>query len=265
MDYLERIEEEAIYIIREAYARYDRLAVLWSTGKDSTLLLWLCRRAFLGRLPVPVIHIDTGFKFAAVYEFRDRLAAEWNLDLQIVRNETALANGVCPEDTSTLQCCHALKTTPLQDTITRMGLDAVIVGIRSDEHGIRAKERFVSPRQRDFTWTVGKQPPELWDMFSAETGAHDRIHPLLHMTELDIWLLTRRANIPINPLYFAQEGWRFRSIGCEPCCVPIPSQADTIEAIIRELELSPQGERRGRSQDKDGHQLMQKLRSLGYM
>lgn len=266
MDRWDYLESESIYVIREAYSRYERMGILWSAGKDSTALLWICRRAFLGEIPIPVIHIDTGRKLPAIYEFRDRLTAAWGLDLRIFRNEKALADGMNPENANTLKCCQALKTEALKLAISELGLDAVLVGVRRDEHGVRAKERYFSPRNQDFIWAVGDQPPELWDLYpSTERSAHDRVHPLLHMTELDIWRYTLRWSIPVNPLYFSRDGWRYRSIGCAPCCVPVASEAATIEEVIAELEQSRDSERAGRRQDKETAFSMQKLRSLGYM
>lgn len=266
MDLLSRMESESIYVIREAYSRYSKVAMLWSMGKDSTSLLWLVRKAFLGKVPIPVIHIDTSYKFPEIYAFRDRLAKEWDLDLRIARNEPALADGMGPKKIDKFACCNALKTVALKQAIAGMGFEALLLGIRRDEHGVRAKERYFSPRAQDFSWNVGAQPPELWDLYATvDEAAHDRIHPLLHMTELDIWRYVRREGIPVNPLYLAKDGKRFRSIGCAPCCAPIPSTATTVDEIIAELEASREPERAGRAQDKENAFTMQKLRSLGYM
>jgi sulfate adenylyltransferase subunit 2 len=267
MDYLSELESESIYIIREAYHRYRRLGLLWSMGKDSTTLLWLCRKAFLGRVPFPVLHIDTSYKFEEMYRFRDRLAAEWKLDLLVRRNERALAAGMCPDRFGTLECCNALKTTTLKEAIAELALDAVLLGIRRDEHGIRAKERYFSPRDEESRWHYENQPPELWDLYkSAVQGTnHVRVHPLLHMTELDIWRYIQREKIPLVEIYFARDKTRFRSIGCKSCCRGVPSEASSIEEIIMEIGNSNSAERAGRAQDKEEAYLMQKLRSLGYM
>jgi sulfate adenylyltransferase subunit 2 len=266
VDYLSRMESDSIYVIREAYNRYSRLAMLWSMGKDSTALLWMVRQAFFGKVPIPVVHIDTSYKFPEIYAFRDRLTTELGLDLRVARNEDALADGMGPKKIDKFACCNALKTTALKQAIAGMGFDALLLGIRRDEHGVRAKERYFSPRKQDFTWSVGNQPPELWDLYaSVDEAAHDRIHPLLHMTELDIWRYIRRENVPVNPLYLAKEGKRYRSIGCAPCCMPIASTASTVDDIIAELEASREPERAGRAQDKEDAFTMQKLRSLGYM
>jgi len=151
MSELKDLENKTLYIIREAYAEFKRPAVLWSTGKDSTTMLWLCRKAFFGKIPFPVIHIDTGYKFKQMYEFRDRIAAEWGLDLVIARNEEAMKEGIGPKD-GKFECCTKLKTQALMECLEKNGFDAFILAIRRDEHGIRAKERYFSPRDEDFRW-----------------------------------------------------------------------------------------------------------------
>jgi len=267
MDYLDQLENRSIFVIREAYRRFKRLAVLWSIGKDSTLLLWLVRKAFLGRVPIPVVHIDTGYKFPEIYEFRDRIARKWNLDLVIASNTEARAAGMGPHQAAKLDCCTALKTEALKQAIPKPGFDALLLGIRRDEHGIRAKERYFSPRDEGFRWNYQNQPAELWRQYKSRTdeGHHMRIHPLLHMTELDVWRYVHRDNLPTVGLYFARNGKRYRSIGCEPCCSPIESDATTVEEIIEELIMTTTSERAGRAQDKEDANNMQKLRALGYM
>lgn len=266
MDYLEELENKSIYIIREAYNRFKALAMLWSIGKDSTTLLWLTRKAFFGRIPFPVVHIDTGYKFKEIYEFRDKYQKEWGLDLIIGKNEKAITAGMNP-DKEKLACCTALKTEALKMTISKHILKALLLGIRRDEHGIRAKERYFSPRTRDFKWNYQDQPAELWDLYKSklEKEQHFRIHPLLHWRELDIWRYVQKEKLPVVQLYFAKDGKRFRSIGCETCCAPVDSDADTIDKIVRELETTRVAERNGRAQDKENAYTMQKLRSLGYM
>jgi len=267
VDHLRVLEGKAIYIIREAYARFKKIGMLWSIGKDSTTLLWMCRKAFYGEVPFPVIHIDTSYKFKEIYEFRDRYAKEWNLDLRIAKNTRALAEGMGPEKGSKIECCNLLKTQALKDFLAEADLDAVLLAIRRDEHGIRAKERVFSPRDERFQWDYTNQPPELWDQFkgSARGQDHIRVHPVLHMTELDIWNYIKRENIPMVSLYFAKNGKRYRSIGCETCCAPVDSDADTIDKIIEEIKTSSVSERAGRAQDKEDTYTMQKLRALGYM
>lgn len=266
MDYLDKLENESIYIIREAYNQIKNPAVLWSIGKDSTTLLWLIKKAFFGEIPFPVIHIDTSYKFKEIYQFRDYYAHEWNLNLIIHKNECALNQGICPES-GKLECCTELKTNALKNVVNEMGIDALFLGIRRDEHGIRAKERYFSVRDKDFEWNYKGQAVELWGQFKTQIqcNEHIRIHPLLGWTELDIWNYILRENIPIVNLYFSNNGKRYRSIGCETCCLPIESNADTVKKIVEELKSTTISERSGRAQDKESDYMMQKLRSLGYM
>lgn len=265
MDYLDELESKSIYIIREAYKQFKDIAMLWSIGKDSTTLLWLCRKAFFGRVPFPVMHIDTSYKFKEIYDFRDKYTKEWGLKLIIGKNEAALNIGVCSKDK--FDCCTKLKTDALKMTLDKYKLKAILLGIRRDEHGIRAKERVFSPRNQDFQWNYKDQPPELWDQFKTkqEADQHIRVHPLLHWREVDIWEYIRREKIPITDLYFAKNGKRYRSIGCACCCNPIDSIADNVDKVVEELKVTKIAERSGRAQDKEKAYMMQKLRSLGYM
>lgn len=266
MDYLSRLENESVYIIREAYARHRDCALLWSIGKDSTTMLWLARKAFLGNIPFPVVNIDTGRKFRQIYEFRDTYAREWGLDLIIARNETAFKKGVSP-DGGKFECCNELKTITLRDTIARNRFKALLLGIRRDEHGVRAKERYFSPRTESFNWNYRDQPAELWNYHAGAGGAgkHLRVHPLLKWTETDVWEYIKREKIPMVGLYFSVNGKRYRSIGCETCCAPIDSRARTIDGVIEELKTTRIPERSGRAQDKEDSYTMLRLRSLGYM
>lgn len=266
LDYLDELENRSIYLIREAKVQFRNQALLWSMGKDSTTLLWLCRKAFFGKIPFPVIHIDTTFKFPEMYSYRDKWAKEWGLDLRISTNKEAISKGINYSNTDAITCCHELKTVALQKTIVEMGLDALIVGIRRDEHGVRAKERYFSPRTADFKWDYINQPAELWNHYKgAGKHEHMRVHPLLHWTELDIWRYVQREGIPVNELYFAKNGKRYRSLGCMPITKPVDSTADSIENIVEELEHTTSAERAGRDQDKENYYAMQKLRALGYM
>ena len=266
MDYLDELESRSNYIIREAYRQFRSSAMLWSIGKDSTSLLWMVRKAFFDRIPFPILHLDTSYKFKEIYEFRDSKAKEWGLKLLVARNEDALAAGMHPAK-SKLNCCSALKTDALKMAIGQHQFKALLLGIRRDEHGIRAKERYFSPRDQDFNWNYKNQPPELWDQYKSRQAQDDhiRVHPLLHWTELDIWEYIKREGIPVVSLYFARNGRRFRSIGCESCCAPVPSDADTLDKIVDELKTTTTAERAGRAQDKESAYVMQKLRSLGYM
>ncbi len=266
MDYLYELENKSIYIIREAYARFRNIALLWSIGKDSTTLLWIARKAFFGKIPFPIIHIDTGFKFKEIYDFRNKMKEEWNLNLLISRNKKALDEGMHPEK-GKFECCNALKTDALKKTLEEYKFKALLLAIRRDEHGIRAKERYFSPRDSEFKWNYKDQPAELWDLYKSEVKEekHLRIHPMLHWRELDIWRYIEKEKIPVVSLYFARKGKRYRSIGCKTCCQPIKSKADSLKKIIKELEVTQIAERSGRAQDKEDSYTMQKLRSLGYM
>lgn len=263
---LQDLEKKSIAIIREAKAQFKNPAILWSTGKDSTTTIWLCKKAFFGDIPFPVIHIDTGRKFPTMYAFRDKIAAEWGFNLLIAKNESALNQGMTPEK-GRLDCCTELKTEALKDLLQERKFDALFLAIRRDEHAIRAKERYYSPRDKDFSWNYADQPAELWNLYvkSSEDFSHMRVHPILHWTERDVWQYLQQENLPINPLYYAKDGMRYRSLGCMPCTVPIPSTASTVDDIIQELETSKTPERAGRTQDKEKAYMMQKLRALGYM
>lgn len=267
-EYLEALESKSIYIIREAYWKYrNKLALLWSIGKDSTTLLHLVRKAFFGKIPFPVIHLDTTFKFKEIYKFRDKFAKKYNLDLIIARNELALKNKMSKAKGS-FACCNALKTEALKQAIKQCHLKALLLAIRRDEHTIRAKERIFSLRDKDFKWNYQNQPLEIWTEYSeahADRLNHLRIHPLLGWREIDVWQYIKKENLPVIDLYFAKNKKRYRSIGCECCCQPIPSTASNIDEIINELLTTKISERSGRLQDKEKTYMMQKLRSLGYM
>ncbi len=266
--YLNELESKSIYIIREAYWEYkEKLAILWSMGKDSTTLVHLAKKAFLGNVPIPAMHIDTTFKFSEIYKFRDRYTKEWGLNLIIAKNDMALKEGILPEK-GRFNCCNALKTEALKRAIERYNLKALLVAIRRDEHSIRAKERYFSWREKDFSWDYQNQPLELWAehyQTESETGRHIRIHPLLHWREIDIWRYIKREKLPVIDLYFAKGNKRYRSIGCACCCQPLESSANNIDKIIKEIEDTRISERSGRAQDKEKEYAMQKLRSLGYM
>lgn len=266
MDDINELENKSIYIIREAYNKHKNIAFLWSIGKDSTTLLWLIRKAFFGRIPFPVIHLDTEYKFKEIYEFRDKYAKIWGLDLIIGKNEEIKGKNITPQK-GKLECCTERKTNNLKKLIEKYKFEALFLAIRRDEHGIRAKERTFSPRDKDFNWDYKNQPAEVWGQYNSNTDdeQHLRIHPLLDWREIDIWKYIRKENIPITSLYFAKNGKRFRSIGCETCCAPVDSNADSLDKIISELETTTVSERSGRAQDKESDYMMQKLRSLGYM
>ncbi len=267
MDRIDKLEAQSIYIIREAYKKFKRLGVLWSIGKDSTVLLWLIQKAFFGHCPFPVIHVDTTFKFPEMYEFRKKWSEKWDLDLIVETNDEALENGVNYDNCDATTCCHKLKTVPLKNLIDREGFEGLILGIRGDEEGSRGKERFFSKRDEDFEWDYTNQPPELWNQFKTdfEEGDHIRVHPILSWSEVDIWRYIQREDIPTVSLYFAEDGERYRSLGCMPITQPMESDADTVQKIIDELEETKISERSGRDQDKESSFSLQRLRAKGYM
>ncbi len=266
MSRLDQLENKSIYIIREAYKKFRDMAMLWSIGKDSTVLMWLVRKRFFGKVPFPAIHCDTTFKFKEIIEFREKYAKEWGLDLIVRKNEEALKQGM-NSSKGRFNCCNALKTNALQLVMDQYKFKALLVGIRRDEEGSRGKERYFSPRGKDFKWNYKEQPPELWDQFKTDVDdqMHMRVHPLLHWNELDIWEYIKRENIPTLSLYFAKDGKRYRSVGCEPCCAPVNSNAATIDEIISELKTTTVSERSGRAHDKEQAYMMQKLRTQGFM
>ncbi len=257
---LKSLEEKSIYIIREAKLKFNNVAALWSMGKDSTTMLALTRKAFLGKVPFPVIHIDNSIDFPETYKFRQDLAKKWHLNLIVARSEIK-------PDLVGSACCGKNKPETLKKVMKEHGFDALIVSIRRDEHGIRSKERYMSPRDKEFRWDFKNQPAELWDDYSSklDTAGHVRVHPLLDWNEIDIWRYIKQENIPMNPLYFSRNGYRYRSLGCTHCTIPIKSGAKNVSEIIKELETTKTEERSGRSMDKENEYVMQRLREFGYM
>ena len=253
LDNLETLENQSIYIIREAYNRFEKLGMLWSLGKDSNVMLWLARKAFFGRVPFPVVHVDTEKKFAEMYEFRDLYAKEWGLNLIV---------GTCPpieETAATLPPAAraaARKTEGLKALLAREDFTGIFAGIRRDEESTRAKERVFSPRGEAGEWHFRDQPPEFWDQFKTDfpPGTHIRIHPLLHWSEIDVWLYTQRENIPTVSLYFSTAGKRYRSLGDEDITHP-----------ITELRVTTAAERAGRAMDHEAEDSFERLRADGYM
>ncbi len=257
---LKTLEEKSIYIIREAKLKFKNIAALWSMGKDSTAMLALTRKAFMGKIPFPVIHIDNSVDFPETYTFREYLAKKWNFKVIVGHSEIK-------QDLVGSACCGKNKPETLKKIMAQHGFDALIVSIRRDEHGVRAKERYMSPRDRNFRWKYRNQPAELWDDYSSkmDTLGHIRVHPLLDWNELDVWRYIRQERIPINPLYFSKNGFRYRSLGCTHCTIALRSNAKTVDDIIKELRTTKQEERSGRSMDKESEYAMLRLRSLGYM
>jgi sulfate adenylyltransferase subunit 2 len=264
VDSLSRLEAETITILREAYRAAAKPCMLWSIGKDSTALVWMARKAFLGRVPFPLVQLETFMELPEVYAFRDRLIADWQLDFcaQICPPESDVDQTLGPASRAA-----ARKTEGLRALLREGKYDAVMVGIRRDEQAMRAKERVFSPRRIDGTWDVKEQPPEFWGYYttSVPDGAHLRVHPLLSWTELDIWEYTLRENIPYVPLYLARDGKRYRSLGEKNITVPIESTADSLEAIVAELRATRQPERAGRTMDHESEASFERLRAGGYM
>ena len=293
MDALTDLESRSIHIRREAHASFKELCMLWSIGKDSTVLLWLARRAFFGHVPFPLVHIDTSFKIPEMIAYRDRLAAEWKLNIVYGENRGALdAKQTFPDgNVDRTTCCRLLKTKALMQTLSGEGprfrfdhtsgryehekdpapYTGVIVGVRSDEEGSRSKERYFSPRSREGTWEVTEQPPELWEQYKLDfrPGTHVRVHPLLDWTETNIWEYIGREKIPTVPLYYDHgTGQRYRSLGCGPCTAPVESRASNVAEILVELrtgKFANIAERSGRAQDTDDSAGLESLRLEGYM
>ena len=293
MDHLDQLENRSVHILREAYSSFKNLGMLWSIGKDSTVLLWLARKAFFGHVPMPLIHIDTSFKIPEMIEYRDRLALEWNLTMIYGRNARAIADRQTFPDGAVdrIACCALLKTEALKQTLSgewpRYRLNhtsrsyeldtntepftGIIVGARADEEGSRSKERYFSPRSTQNHWDIGEQPPEFWNQYKTDfaPGTHVRIHPLLDWTELNIWEYIARESIPTVSLYYDHgEGKRYRSLGCATCTLPVESSARNVEEIIVELrtgKFANVAERSGRAQDKADGGGLETLRKDGYM
>lgn len=293
MTHLEHLEATSVHILREAYREFKSLVMLWSIGKDSTVLLWLARKAFFGHVPFPLMHIDTNFKIPEMIAFRDRVALKWHLDLIVGQNRLALeAKQTYPDGKlSRVECCRTLKSEALKHTLSgewpRLRMDheagrlvpegnpeaftGVIVGARADEEGSRSKERYFSARDQQSEWDISDQPPELWRQYKTDfaPGTHVRIHPLLDWTELNIWEYIEREDIPVISLYFDRgDGKRYRSLGCYPCTSAVESKAKNVADIVSELrtgKFRDIAERSGREQDKEDGGGLETLRRGGYM
>lgn len=293
MNPLDRLEAKSVHILREAYREFKNLCMLWSIGKDSTVLLWLARKAFFGHVPLPLVHIDTAFKAPEMIAYRDRLARQWKLNMIVGENRAALrAKETFPDGrVDRLTCCRKLKSEALKHTLSgewprrrlnhatgeyeidgsREPFTGVIVGVRADEEGSRSKERYFSPRDAESDWDADDQPPELWHYYKTDfaPGTHIRVHPLLDWTELNVWEYIEREGIPLISLYFNQgDGARYRSLGCHPCTQPVKSNASTVAEIVEELRngrFARVAERAGRAQDAEDCGGLETLRRGGYM
>ncbi len=293
MNHLDKLEHNSVFILREAYSNFKNLGMLWSIGKDSTVLLWLARKAFFGHVPFPLIHIDTNFKIPEMIQYRDRIASELKLNMMYGENEAAIKSKQTFPDGNVdrIECCKTLKTKALKNTLSgnweryrlnhstgtyevdsnKEPFNGVIVGVRADEEGSRSKERYFSARDIENKWDVNDQPPEFWNQYKTDfaPGTHVRIHPLLDWTELNIWEYIEREKIPMVSLYFNQgDGKRYRSLGCYPCTFSIDSSSRNVREIIEELksgQLKNVAERSGRAQDNEDNGGLENLRLDGYM
>ena len=291
--HLDHLEAQSVHLLREAYREFKNLVMLWSIGKDSTVLLWLVRKAFFGHTPLPLLHIDTGFKIPEMITYRDTLVRELRLNMIVGQNKKALLEKETFPDgrLNRIQCCQSLKSEALKHTLSgewpRYKFDhtlgcyvqdesieaytGVIVGVRADEEGSRSKERYFSPRDVENDWDVSDQPPELWNQYKTDfaPGTHIRVHPLLDWAEVDIWEYIDRESIPVTSLYFDQgTGTRYRSLGCYPCTGLVESTSKNANEIVRELQtgkFSSIAERSGRDQDKEDGGGLETLRRKGYM
>jgi sulfate adenylyltransferase subunit 2 len=295
LNHIQLLEAESIHIIREVAAEFERPVMLYSIGKDSSVMLRLAQKAFHpAPIPFPLLHIDTGYKFREMLEFRDRYTAELGLKLLVWRNEEALADGANPVRLGTQRCCGLLKTQALLDGLRAHGFDAAFGGARRDEEKSRAKERIFSFRDSAGQWDPKNPRPELWSLFNGRIGPGEsiRVFPLSNWTELDIWHYIHLENIPIVPLYLAkerkmlvrgdslipveqsfvqglpgEEQWvkcRLRSLGCSPCTGAIRSDADTVPKIIAELMAVRNSERANRIIDHDQDGSMEIKKREGY-
>jgi sulfate adenylyltransferase subunit 2 len=295
LNHLQWLEAESIYILREAVAEFARPVMLYSIGKDSSVMLRLAQKAFYpGKIPFPLLHVDTSYKFPEMIEFRDRYTREIGAELIVHRNVEALALGANPFSLGTQKCCGLLKTQSLLDALAEGGFDAAFGGARRDEEKSRAKERIYSFRDRMGQWDPKNQRPELWNIFNSRInkGESIRVFPLSNWTELDVWLYIHVERIPVVPLYFAQQRevvvrgesiilrealrellpgekvermrCRMRSLGCMPCSGAIRSEADTVPRIIRELLAFRRSERENRLIDHDQEGSMELKKREGY-
>jgi sulfate adenylyltransferase subunit 2 len=295
LTHLRMLEAESIHILREVVAEFQRPVMLYSIGKDSSVMLRLAQKAFYpGKIPFPLLHIDTTYKFREMIEFRDRFCAEIGANLIVHTNRAAIDAGANPFDLGTQKCCGLLKTRALLDSLAEGEFDAAIGGARRDEEKSRAKERVYSFRDPHGQWDPKNQRPELWNLFNSRInpGESIRVFPLSNWTELDIWEYINLEQIPIVPLYFAKERemvvrraslipieanipllpgekkemvmCRMRSLGCSPCTGAIRSEADSLPKIIEEMMLFRRSERENRIIDFDLEGSMEIKKREGY-
>lgn len=289
------LEAESIHIIREVTAEFENPVMLYSVGKDSSVMVRLAQKAFHpGKIPFPLLHIDTSMKFPEMYQFRDEFCRSIGADLRVYRHEEALAQGVDPWRLGTVRCCSILKTQALLNALAEGGYDAAFGGSRRDEEKSRAKERVFSFRDRHGQWDPRNQRPELWNLYNGRIrkGESIRVFPLSNWTELDVWLYILAEDIPVVPMYFARERevvvregrlipvyentrllpgekpervmCRFRTLGCHPCTGAVRSSAATVEEIVQEMILTRHSERITRLIDHDQDSSMEQKKREGY-
>jgi sulfate adenylyltransferase subunit 2 len=293
--HIQQLEAEAIHIMREVAAEFKKPVMLYSIGKDSGVLLHLAQKAFApGRIPFPLLHVDTTWKFKEMYAFREQITAQYDLDLLIHRNQDGVAMGINPFIHGSSKHTDIMKTVGLKQALSKYGFDAAFGGARRDEEKSRAKERVYSFRDRNHRWDPKNQRPELWSIYNGEIsdGESIRVFPLSNWTELDIWVYILQENIPMVPLYFAAERpvverdgvlimvnddrmellpgeeiqpemVRFRTLGCYPLTGAVRSTATTLEAVVEETLRARTSERQGRVIDVD-QAGMEKKKREGY-
>jgi sulfate adenylyltransferase subunit 2 len=295
LSHLQALEAESIHILREAAAEFSQPVMLYSIGKDSSVMLRLAQKAFYpGKIPFPLLHVDTSYKFPEMIEFRDKYAKQIGAELIVHQNREALDAGANPFLLGTQKCCGVLKTKSLLDALAEGGFNAAFGGARRDEEKSRAKERIYSFRDIHGQWDPKNQRPELWNIFNSkiDKGESIRIFPLSNWTELDVWLYIHTEKIAIVPLYFAREReavvrdgsivliyskdqlrlgeksqlmkCRMRSLGCVPCTGAIRSEADTVAKIIEEMISFRRSERENRAIDHDEEGSMEIKKREGY-
>ena len=295
LSHLRALEAEAIHILRETAAQFAKPVLLYSIGKDSSVLLHLARKAFFpAKLPFPLLHIDTTYEYPEMIEFRDWFVGKIGAELRVYTNEEAIANDANPYRLGTSKCCSLLRTQALVDALRQGGYDAALGGARRDEERSRAKERVFSFRDRNGHWDPKNQRPELWNVYNGrvDPGEHMRVFPLSNWTEFDVWQYIALEEIPLVPLYFAKPRpvlvrgetlipWqpnvkmlpgeepqtitcRMRSLGCTPCSGAIRSEADTVPKIIDELFSFRRSERENRVIDHDQDGSMEIKKREGY-
>ncbi|KGM53812.1 hypothetical protein N799_04065 [Lysobacter arseniciresistens ZS79] len=296
LSHLDRLEAESIHILREVASEFQNPVMMYSVGKDSSVLLHLLVKAFYpARPPIPLLHVDTTWKFGEMIAFRDRRAKETGVELRTHTNPDGLAQGIGPVTHGATVHTDVMKTQALKQALDKWGFDAAIGGARRDEEKSRAKERIFSFRNEQHRWDPKNQRPELWNLYNTRIhkGESVRVFPISNWTELDVWLYIFRENIPVPSLYFAKprpvverEGAlimvdddrlplrpgekpqmkkvRFRTLGCYPLTGAIESDAETLEAIIAEMLVSTTSERQGRVIDHDPTASMEKKKQEGY-